>query len=576
MSWFSLGSITSSIPFPRSARPSSHGVAWWIDWSFRGGCFSILHSSLLYLYPRLRIRPVLFFPPSHLHTSPFPQRGSLPARQFKMSVSDEKQGAIAEPFPADSDNDQATWTVAEETAVRRKLDFMIVPMVTFLYLLCFIDRANIGNARILGLEKDLDLGFGYRFNIATSIFYIVYALVELPSNILLKRIGGRFYIPALVVGFGLVSLCTAFVRDFSQLCAVRALLGVFEGGAMPGIAFYLSSFYKREELYFRVGIYVSAASMAGAFGGLLAAGLSQIPAWGVEGAKIDTWRNIFFFEGLITMTAGFLAPLILPQTPGSSKRLTDRQKFIAVERLRLEHKVNPGEHVQARHVKRGLSNINVYICAAGFFLINITVQGMSVFMPTIVRSLGWTLTPVTTQLYTVPVYVLASIVAIAVSFASDKTGKRGIFLAAFTILGITGFSMLRWGTTASVKYAAVYMCAVGAFPGGPGFLSWGLNNASGPAIRAVASGWIVTIGTLGGILAVWAYLPNDGPNYPIGHSINLTAQILVLVLSVGGILYCNWENKVRARGGRDDRLVGLTEEQQADLGYRHPEFRYIS
>ena len=109
--------------------------------------------------------------------------------------------------------------------------------------------------------------YGYRFNIATSIFYIVYLTVEVPSNLLLKMVGPRWYLPGLVVGFGLVSLCTAFVHTFEQLCGLRALLGIFEGGAMPGIAFFLSSFYKRRELYFRVGIYVSAASMAGAFGG---------------------------------------------------------------------------------------------------------------------------------------------------------------------------------------------------------------------------------------------------------------------------------------------------------------------
>jgi len=490
-----------------------------------------------------------------------------------MSTKDEKHDMV-EGVPVDSDSEAVTWTEAEETAVRRKLDFQIVPLITFLYLLCFLDRANIGNARILGLEKDLNLGINYRFNIATSVFYIVYLLVEVPSNILLKRIGGRWYLPALVVGFGLMSMCTAFVQTFDQLCAMRALLGIFEGGAMPGMAFYLSQFYKREELYFRVGIYVSAASMAGAFGGLLAAGLVQIPAWGVAGMRIATWRNIFFFEGILTMIAGALAPILLPQGPGTSKKLTDRQRFIAVERLRKEFRVHANEQVQARHVKRALLNINNYICAFGFFCINITVQGLSVFMPTIIRQLGFT--DIDAQLRTVPVYVLASILAIVVAFASDKTGKRGIFLAGFTLIGITGFAMLRWGTGNSLKYAAVYLCAIGAFPGGPGFLSWGLNNASGPAIRAVTSAWIVTVGTMGGILAVWAYLPTDGPNYPIGHSINLTAQFLVLALSLGGIFYCLWENKVRARGGRDERLTGLTEAEAADLGYRHPEFRYIS
>lgn len=299
----------------------------------------------------------------------------------------------------------------------------------------------------------------------------------------------------LVVGFGFVSMCTAFVKNFDQLCVARAFLGVFEGGAMPGFAWYLSSFYKRKELYFRIGIYVSAASMAGAFGGLLATGLSRIPRWGTESTPIHTWRNIFFFEGLITIFVGLCAPFIMPSSPSTSKRLTEREKFIAAERLRLEHKADPNEHVKPQHIKKAVFNINNYVCAGGFFCINITVQGLSLFMPTVLNDLGWTATKA--QLYSVPVYVSASAVAILIGFISDKTRMRGIYLAGFTFLGITGFSILRWNTNENIRYMAVYFCAVGAFPGGPGFLSWGLNNSAGPAVRAVSSGWIVMLGTIG-------------------------------------------------------------------------------
>ncbi|PIA98720.1 putative transporter [Cercospora beticola] len=491
-------------------------------------------------------------------------------------MADHKEASdLVEDVPLKVDpysQDNITWTEEEETRVRRKLDLQIVPMVTVLYLLCFLDRANIGNARIQGMERDLNL-YGVRFNWALSVFYIVYCLVEVPSNIILKRVGPRFYIPLLVVGFGLVSMCTAWVNTFNQLCVARAFLGVFEGGTMPGIAFFLSAFYKRKELYFRVGIYVSAASMAGAFGGLLAAGLAKIPRWGVESAPIHTWRNIFFFEGLLTMIIGGLAPLILPQSPETSTWLTEREKFIASERLRIEHRANANQVVKPHHIKRALLNINNYICAAGFFCINITVQGLSVFMPTILRDLGWTATRA--QLYSVPVYVSASAIAILIAFISDKTRQRGLYLAAFTTLGITGFALLRADMSANVRYGAVYLCALGAFPGGPGFLSWGLNNAAGPAVRAVSGGWIVTLGTLGGIVATWTYLATDGPKFPTGHTINLSAQVVVLFLAIGGMLYCLYENRVRARGGRNSRLNGLSEEEIADLGYRHPDFRYM-
>lgn len=337
----------------------------------------------------------------------------------------------------------------------------------------FLDRANIGNARIQGMAVDLDLT-GLRFNWALSIFYIVYLLVEVPSNILLKRIGPRFYLPLLVVGFGLVSMCNAFVNSFAGLLVTRSFLGVFEGGAMPGMAFFLSCFYKREELLFRVGIYVSAASMAGAFGGLLATALSRIPEWGAASAPLHTWRNIFFFEGLITIIVGLAAPFFLPQDTNTAKFLNERERRIATERLVREHKAFAKEQVKMEHVKKAVFCIHNYTCALGFFLINITVQGLSVFMPTILKDLQWTATKA--QLLTVPPYVMACLIAIAVAYASDKTKRRGIYLAVFSVFAATGFAILRWHSGANVRYMAVFLVTMGAFPGGPGFLSWALNS----------------------------------------------------------------------------------------------------
>ncbi len=391
------------------------------------------------------------------------------------------------------------WTEEEERAIRRKIDWHTVPLVTLLYMLCFLDRINIGNARIQGLAVDLDLNKGVRFNWVLSIFYIVYLLVEVPSNILLKRIGGRFYLPFLVCGFGLVSMCTAFTHNFEGLMVARVFLGIFEGGAMPGMAFFLTLFYKRNELLFRMGIYVSAASIAGAFGGLLATGLSRVPEWGAGSMRIHTWRNIFFFEGLLTIIVGGLAPIWMPTNPHDAYFLNERERRIATERLIREQKGDPASNVTWKDIRQAVFCIHNYTCALGFFLINITVQGLSVFMPTILKDLGWTDTKA--QLYSVPPYVAACLVAIAVAYGSDKTHQRGIWLAAFSCLAIIGFAILRWVETPNIRYMALYFVTVGAFPGGPGFLSWGLNNSAGPAVRAVSSGYIVTLGTIGGIVA---------------------------------------------------------------------------
>ncbi|OAP64112.1 hypothetical protein AYL99_00084 [Fonsecaea erecta] len=470
-----------------------------------------------------------------------------------------------DPTKSESSTEDIDWTEQEETAIRRKIDRRIVPLVTLLYLFCFLDRANIGNARIQGMAKDLDL-VGYRFNWALSVFYIVYLLVEVPSNILLKHVGPRYYIPGLVFGFGLVSLCTAFVKNFNQLCVARAFLGVFEGGTMPGISFFLSTFYKRRELYFRIGIFISAASIAGAFGGLFATALSQ--SYPSLGSRV--YSDPFF---QITVIVAAAAPVLMPSNPRTCRFLSERERHIAHERLIREHRADPMEKFQWHHIRAAIFNINNNLCAAGFFLINITVQGLSIFMPTILADLGWTATKA--QLFSVPPYVAACLVAILIAYISDKTRRRGIYLAGATFLPIVGFSILRWSTNSSIRYMAVYFITIGAFPGGPGFLSWGINNSAGPAVRAVATAWIVSIGTLGGVLATWTYLVRDAPRYPIGHTINLCAQILVLAVASFGIGYNMRENRQREQGKRTHRLDGLDEAEKRDLGHKHPDFRYI-
>ncbi|KAF5232301.1 hypothetical protein FANTH_13045 [Fusarium anthophilum] len=389
------------------------------------------------------------------------------------------------------------WTEAEEAAVRLKLDLRLVPLSIVLYLLC-VNRSSVGNARIQGMALDLDL-VGYRFNWVLSIFFITYLLVEIPSNILLKKIGPKFYIPFLVASFGLVSLCTAFVRSFAQLLVLRALLGIFEGGTMPGIAFLLSCFYKRHELMLRMGLFVSAVGLAGAFGGLLATVLSRIEPWGVSSMRIHTWRNIFFFEGLLTILIGILAPIFMPSSPGTASFLNQRERQIAILRLSRDQNESKQTKVTPRDVKRALSSIMNITCGLGFLLINIVVQGLTVFMPTILRDLNWTATKA--QLMTVPPNTLAFLVTIFIAYVSDRTRKRGPFIILLTTISTIGMVILRWETKAAVKYVGVNLALCGAGASGPAYLSWAINNSGPSSVRAVTSAYIVTIGTLGGLIA---------------------------------------------------------------------------
>jgi adenylosuccinate synthase len=217
--------------------------------------------------------------------------------------------------------------------------------------------------------------------------------------------------------------------------------------------------------------------------------------------RIHSWRNIFFFEGLFTVIVGLGAPFLMPRNPQECWFLNERERMIACHRLKSKSGADENEKIEAHHVKRAVMNINNYFCALGFFFINITVQGISLFMPTLLSNLGWKNTKA--QLYSVPPYVCACIIAIGVAYVSDKTNRRGIYLAVFTLPAIAGFAINRWATDPNTKYAGIFLITIGAFPGGPGFLAWAANNSAGPAVRSVSTAYVVTLGTAGGILATW-------------------------------------------------------------------------
>lgn len=157
-------------------------------------------------------------------------KDSLPDEQL------EKKG----PSPADASYLQEDPVL--EARIIRKLDLHILPWIFILWLLAFIDRSNIGNARLDGLVTDLNLT-GDKFNIALTVFYILYVLIDIPSNWLLKVVGGGKYLPLIAVAWGIVGTCMGAVKTFGGLIACRLLLGACEGGMFGGIILYLSMFY---------------------------------------------------------------------------------------------------------------------------------------------------------------------------------------------------------------------------------------------------------------------------------------------------------------------------------------------
>ncbi|KAK9465471.1 major facilitator superfamily domain-containing protein [Lipomyces arxii] len=454
----------------------------------------------------------------------------------------------------------------KRTKICRRFDMRLLPLATAAYLVAFIDRSNSGNARILGMAADLELT-GNRFNIAMSAFYVTYILLEIPANLCCKKFGPRIWISSLVLSFGLISMCIGFCTGYASFIALRVLLGAAEAGIMPGLSYMLCCFYRRHELATRIGIYASCTSLSGAFGGLLATGLSKIPSWGM----MHTWRNIFFFEGIITMIVGGLVYLYLPDSPAVSNFLTPDERQEATRIIELETlSSGPSTTIEWRHVKRAFNMANFLLVTANISSL-LTVTSMSLFVPSILNAMGFS--SIRSQLMSVPAYAVATIVCITLMTMSDRIKHRGLMLLSLYPIGIVGFGLLIGvHSPVGVRYFAVYLAMIPAFTAASTIMAWAIDNSAGPTVRAVSSAIMAGVGNFGGIIATWTYMTKDAPKYITGHAINLGGYVMAFICVLIAVLYLNWENKMRRQGKRDHRLKDATQEMIEDLGHRHPAF----
>lgn len=429
----------------------------------------------------------------------------------------------------------------------------------------------VGNAKLANFEKDLGLT-GYDYNTVLSVFYVSYILFEIPSNMACKWIGPGWYIPAISLAFGICSIGTAFVTNISAVAGVRFLLGLFEAGMLPGIAYYMSRWYRRSELAFRLSLYIVMAPLAGAFGGLLASAILTLPNFG----SLHSWRMIFVIEGIITAGLSLIAFFTLTDRPTTAKWLTQDEKDLAIARVKSE-RVGTTEVLDKMDLKktlRGIFSPATLATSFIFLLDNITVQGLAFFTPTIIRTIYPHKSIVSQQLHTVPPYVVGAFFTLFVPFLSWKYDRRTIFFIISAPLMITGYIMFIASTQASVRYGATFIIASGAFSFGALCNAHVSANVVSDTARSSAIGTNVMFGNIGGLISTWSFLPFDAPDFKIGNGLNLATSSTMFAVSVALYFWMAHDNKQREKKDVDAELEGLSQSQIQGLDWRHPSFRW--
>lgn len=453
----------------------------------------------------------------------------------------------------------------------RKLDWQLIPWLSFLYLISFLDRTNIGNAKIDGLQTDLHMTSG-QYNATLSIFFVSYSLFEPLTNVLLKRLRPSIFIPAIMFLWGIVMITMGLTHNFSGLATARWFLGMAEAGLFPGVNYYLSCWYKRSELGIRAAIFFSAAALAGSFGGLLAAAIALMK--GVGGKP--GWAWIFILEGLFTVLVGIVSYWMVHDFPDDAKFLSEQDRARVIRRLKQDQQ-SSAEHetFKMAYFWNSVKDWKTWAFAVCYMGCDGALYAFSLFLPTIISELGFAST--TANLLSVPPYAAAAVLTVFIGWVADRTQQRGWCNICVSLLGITGFSMLLGSTNPHVKYAGTFLGALGIYPCVANTVSWTANNVEGVYKRGVTIGFVIGWGNLNGVVSSNIYRARDKPNYRTGHAVVLAYMILFLFFgSIATHFALEAENKKRRAGKRDHWIEGKSDSEIALLGDKRPDFLYTT
>ncbi|KAJ7680719.1 MFS general substrate transporter [Mycena polygramma] len=469
-----------------------------------------------------------------------------------------------------------------------------MPILSLMYLLSFLDRGNIGNARLDGLQDQLNLT-GNKYNIALTMFFIPYCLFECPAkSVFSLHFHAVFcrWLPGITVVWGTVMTLMGLVKTYPQLVGVRISLGVAEAGLFPGVVYYLSLWYPRHMLQLRIGLFFGAASLAGAFSGLLAYGINFMS--GTRG--LLGWSWIFILEGIATVLVGLLAFFILVDFPSTASFLTLEERSFIVWRKKYDNSsVGEEEHFEMRHLVQALLDWQIWLHILIYMSIIGPLYGITLFLPTIISTFGHNV-PVS-QLLTVPPYVFATLVLYIFAYWSDKVKRRSPFIYAGLLMCLTGFSINISNAPSDVKYFGTFFCVAGSYAAFPGVVAWLGNNLSGQYKRGVGMALHIGIGNFrqaqpqvlkseclssvlncSGAIASNIYRTQDKPRFLIGHGCELMfVGIGLICVPIAVLTYTRINNR------RDELARGLEERGEKNIysrqelrrmGDRAPDFRY--
>ncbi|KLT44738.1 MFS general substrate transporter [Cutaneotrichosporon oleaginosum] len=459
----------------------------------------------------------------------------------------------------------ATLTEEEREAAAkratRKVDIMLIPALTLLYLLNFLDRQNLSSAKVAGIDKDLGLTT-QQYATCVAVLFAGYVALQIPSNMIV----GKIKYPAYYLCFnaslwGIVSACTGAVQSYAGLAVCRTMLGVVEAAFFPGAVFLVSLFYPRRQMALRTAAFYTGSQVGNAFGGLFAIGILKLD--GVHG--LAGWRWLFIVEGAMTFGVAILCAFIMPNRPETVRWLTPVERDMLLWRLESDRGTkDENDEVSV------LAALKMALCDPKTWLLNLTLQfgfiaaTVTNFFPIVVQGLGFDRS--TTLAITAPPYILCAVGLIINGFSSDRTRNRSYHIAipmCFTLVG----NIIAVATTKTApRYFAMCLLPFGFYAASTIILSWVGANITGPsAKRAIVYSIINAFAQTPNIWSSYLYF--SPPRFVPAFSVDLVASALCIGMAVVTRWYFKRENRKMDEG----RYLGRHGPSAVQLaaGYRY-------
>ncbi|WVF71801.1 hypothetical protein IAT40_006609 [Kwoniella sp. CBS 6097] len=442
-----------------------------------------------------------------------------------------------------------------ERRLVRKIDRHIMPWVIVAYLLNYLDRTNLGNARTLNNDKPgeslvetLNLA-GDRYNLVVAIFFIPYVIFEFPSNIALKYFTPSKWIARIMVSWGIVTICSAAVSSYTGLILCRIFLGICEAGFFPGVMMYLCFWYTPSERGTRMAIFAASIAVAGAFGGLIATGVSFMSGK----ANLYGWQWLFVLEGIPAVIVGILIYFFLPDYPETAKFLTEEEKEFASERMGPFAPRGTDKHFDKADFVATLKSWHFWIFSLQYFFMTNSLNAFGYFAPTIISSMGFN--GYKAQLLTVPPNAFAFFVIIGNSWWSDRRKERPRHVIGGLILVAVGYILLATVKGVGGRYVGTCLIACTNAAVIP-FIAYRTATVSGATSTAIATGAMIAIANCAGAVAPYLFRSKDAPHYYPGLW-TLFAMLGASVLLTGFLWHTlGSSSEYRMTGQEDHDHVG--------------------